>query len=179
MTALPRSTVLQSRREPDHDPLEDTLDEEAQVQDFWSGFVLPQPHRIAVAEDDDDMRRLIVRKLERDGYVVDELADGDALMDYLHSVMDPRSAAEAPDVLVTDVRMPGRSGVDVLDFLHAVSWPVPVVVMTAFGDRATQARALELGALRVLNKPFALAELELTIFAALVDSDGGGDVGGE
>ena len=118
------------------------MDEHVQLHDIWSGFVLPRPHRIAVAEDDDDMRRLIVRKLERDGYVVDELADGEALMEYLHAAMDPDAHTEPPDLLVTDVRMPGRSGVEVLDFLSAVKWPVPVVVITAFGDRATHELSL-------------------------------------
>ena len=169
--------MLSPARDADHDPLEDTMDEHVQLHDIWSGLVLPRPHRVAVAEDDDDMRRLIVRKLERDGYVVDELADGDALMEYLHAAMDPDADAEPPDLLVTDVRMPGRSGVDVLDFLHAVQWPVPVVVITAFGDRETHDLAVALGAVKVLDKPFALAELELTIFSALVDRELGSDDG--
>jgi len=67
-----------------------------------------------------------------------------------------------PDLIVSDVRMPGWSGLDLLRFLRHRRSAIPVVLITAFGDRDTHERAARLGA-AVLDKPFALADLRRAI----------------
>lgn len=61
---------------------------------------------------------------------------------------------ERPGCLVLDVRMPGMSGLDLLERLHAGDTPVPVIVVTAYGDVPTTVRSMKHGALDVIEKPF-------------------------
>ncbi len=155
------------------DDQEDTYDDLRPSSDWLSGRRLSRPHTVAVAEDDGDMRSLLVAELRRDGYEVCELKDGHALMEYLRALMDPEVGEEPPDLIVTDIRMPGCSGMDILDFLHQLQWDIPVILITAFGDRPTHTEAQALGAVRVLDKPFQLTELKASIYAAVVDRDAG------
>lgn len=76
------------------------------------------------------------------------------------------------DLLVTDVRMPGFSGLDVLTALRRVSVRCPVVLVTAFGDEALHQFARQLGVVAVLDKPFDVNEL--TYFASVQRTLSGG-----
>jgi DNA-binding response OmpR family regulator len=109
------------------------------------------PKRILVAEDDMEMRRIVVDALRTEGYEVIEAADGKELLTLLIRARD----REPIDLIVTDVRMPGWSGLDLLSVLRDAEWTTPMIVMTSFGDRETRARAAELGAL-LLDKPLRL-----------------------
>ena len=67
--------------------------------------------------------------------------------------------AAPPDVVVTDMRMPGLSGLNVLQAVRGLHLRVPVVVITAFGDAGTHEAATTAGAAVVLDKPFAIRDL--------------------
>ncbi len=111
---------------------------------------------IVVAEDDQEMRRLIAGTLREEGYTVLEAADGMQLLDCIeHAARTGRSLA----AIVSDLRMPWLSGMDVLAVLRAASATVPLILITAFGDEATHAEGRELGAAAVLDKPFDMDEL--------------------
>ena len=112
---------------------------------------------IIVAEDDSDLRELIARALERSGFRVIECANGADLLVQI----EPFLSGEGLDVqgVVTDIRMPGVTGLSVLEGIYALGGELPVFVMTAFGSPETHARATELGAVCVLDKPFDIAEL--------------------
>jgi CheY-like chemotaxis protein len=71
------------------------------------------------------------------------------------------------DVVLTDLHMPGRSGLDLLLELRVRERVTPVVVMTGSGEEELQARACELGAVAILPKPFGPLELRAAIGAAL------------
>ncbi len=75
--------------------------------------------------------------------------------------------AERCDVVVTDLKMPGKSGIDFLRELRAVDAEVPVVVLTAHGTVPTAVEAMKLGAVDYLQKPFDVDALELVICRAL------------
>ncbi len=124
----------------------------------------PRARNILVAEDDDAMRDLLAEALARRGYAVETVADGDALFRRMARSIDPVETP-LPDLLVTDVRMPGLGGLDVVTALRALDQRLPVVVITAFGEPATRARARALGAAHVLEKPF-----ELDVLCRLVQS---------
>jgi CheY-like chemotaxis protein len=115
--------------------------------------------RILVAEDDAAMRLLIVESLQADGYEVQEAHDGSAL---LHHV----SAANSIDLIVSDIRMPFLSGLQILETLRAEGRTIPVLLMTAFGEDETRAKVEALGA-HLLDKPFALSELRTLVRALL------------
>jgi len=65
----------------------------------------------------------------------------------------------APDVILMDVRMPHRSGLELLLALRLAEWETPVILMTGFGDANVHARAEEFGAQAMLDKPVSSARL--------------------
>jgi CheY-like chemotaxis protein len=116
--------------------------------------------RVLVAEDDPSLRRLIVTVLADAGYEVIEAGDGVELLDHIEQLLaGPRESF----VIVTDVNMPGLTGLDVLAILRCASARTPVVLITAFGDAETHAEARELGAVTVLDKPFDLDVLRAVV----------------
>jgi CheY-like chemotaxis protein len=117
---------------------------------------------VLLAEDDDEMRDLLATALRKDGHQVTEVADGGRLLAYLQAAAVKGDLWPMPDILVSDVRMPGFSGLDVLDALRTAEVHIPVVLISAFGDRETHDRAFNLGA-AMLDKPFDIEQLRLTV----------------
>jgi DNA-binding response OmpR family regulator len=125
-----------------------------------------QPPRIVVAEDDSEMRRLVVEALRKDGYDVIAVSDGGRLLVTLaHELVAPEGT-ELADLVVSDVRMPVCSGMQILEQLRAARWRVPVILMTAFGDAATREHARMLGAL-LFDKPLDLDDLRTAVASML------------
>ncbi len=114
------------------------------------------PRRILVAEDDPEMRRLLVTQLRLEGLDVYEASDGRAL--WRHMKQASGGHAVEPDIIVTDVRMPGMSGIEALRRIRTVAPDVPVIVVTGFGSDHTHHEARALGA-AVLDKPFDVDDL--------------------
>ena len=119
---------------------------------------------IFLADDDPDMRNLLASSLRRAGYQVELAASGDALVD---KVLEADARGRPPDLIISDVRMGGRDGLSVLAWVSRRFANLPVILITAFGDERTHARAVALGAAAVLNKPFELAALRERVEAAL------------
>jgi CheY-like chemotaxis protein len=113
--------------------------------------------RVLLAEDDADLRDGFRAALEREGYAVLVAADGHEML-RLFSAAAGRTIAP-PDVIVMDVRMPRHSGVELLTALRLAEWPVPVVLVTGFADDRARARAAQLKAYAVLEKPITASEL--------------------
>ncbi|MFB1479269.1 response regulator [Corallococcus sp. RDP092CA] len=122
--------------------------------------------RILVADDQTEMRTLIRKMLVRRGYEVVEAADGPDLVRVLVEGLTAEEA-RAPDLIITDVRMPGFTGLEVLARLRREQWTTPVILITAFGDVQLHREALRLGAACVLNKPFDMDELRGAVEVAL------------
>jgi DNA-binding NtrC family response regulator len=100
--------------------------------------------QILLAEDDAALRRMLRRILEEAGYEVTAVEDGLAAMARLQRPFD---------LVITDLRMPGADGLQVLEFAHR-RWPsVPVIVVTAFGSIPGAVDAMRLGAFDYLSKP--------------------------
>lgn len=118
--------------------------------------------RVLVAEDQPAMLALIARLLRDQGYEVVEISDGAILWDELRTCQLGAEDAREPDLIVSDVRMPGRSGLEVLALVRKSDWATPVILITAFGDRETHDHAYRLGAAQVFNKPFDLRHLIAT-----------------
>lgn len=122
--------------------------------------------RILVADDQTEMRTLIRKMLVRRGYEVVEASDGPGLVRVLVDGLTAEEA-RAPDLIITDVRMPGFTGLEVLARLRREQWTTPVILITAFGDVQLHREALRLGAACVLNKPFDMDELRGAVEEAL------------
>jgi DNA-binding response OmpR family regulator len=124
------------------------------------------PPRILVAEDDSEMRRLVVEALRKDGYDVIALSDGGRLLVTLAHEFVYENGTELADLVVSDVRMPICTGMQILEQLRASRWRIPVILMTAFGDAATREHARTLGAL-LFDKPFDLDDLRTAVASLL------------
>ncbi len=107
--------------------------------------------RILIAEDDDDVRDGLADLLVAAGFEVARVASGTELLEALAEALD--AGASAPDLIITDVIMPGVSGINVVEELRAEGWHQPVVVISGF-DAATVAHRVEhLSDVRFLPKP--------------------------
>ncbi len=130
--------------------------------------------RILVAEDDAEMRRLLVWHIRNAGFDTIECADGYQLLDYMGK---PVLAGEPDDfdLIVSDIRMPGVTGLEVLEGIHEAEWFVPMILITAFGNEEVHRQAEELGAAGMLDKPFEISDLIERIRQVLVLDSKRGD----
>lgn len=113
---------------------------------------------VLVAEDDTDMRNLLSQALRQKGYSVTECSDGVQLMNHLRPMLESSGDVDY-DLIITDVRMPGALGTEVIEGLNECGNRPPVILITAFGDQALHDRAGELGVAGVFDKPFDLQNL--------------------
>jgi len=123
----------------------------------WHGEIMEGqpvgPLRVLVADDDDEMRKMLATLLRRQGFEVQSASDGQEVADRLAADGEP------PDVLITDMRMPGISGLRLIQWVLERFPGTQIILITAFGDRRTHARAAELGAAAVFDKPFDFNDL--------------------
>ena len=118
------------------------------------------PHeRILVVDDEEQMRDLLVKVLERKGYQVSVCGNGVDALAFLER--------EPADLVVTDVRMPGLSGMEALRAIKELNPDIVVIIMTAFGSIDQAVQAVKEGAYDYINKPFKIDEMLLTIEKAL------------
>jgi len=125
-------------------------------------LVEPAAAHLLIAEDDRDMRRLLVQSFREEGYRVSEADNGEKLRRTLAAVGYGRRDA-APDILVSDVFLPGFTGLELLAELRKSDWAFPVVLITAFGDETLHLEGKRLGAAMVLDKPFDIEELVVAV----------------
>ncbi len=114
---------------------------------------------ILLVEDDQVQREVITDILEKAGHAVRAAATGEAGLDALRR--------DAPDLLITDMRLPGKDGLEVLRAVKAASPDTEVVVMTAYATVKTAVEALKEGAIDYLQKPFDKEELLVVVAKAL------------
>lgn len=111
--------------------------------------------KILVADDEVMMRNLILKILESEGYQITMTSSGDEALAMLKE--------NNYDLLLTDVKMPGMSGFELLKQVKE-SWPdMAVIVMTGYGDAYTVKEALLLGADEYVSKPFKGHEVSLIV----------------
>ena len=126
--------------------------------------------RILVIEDEARIRSFVARGLEAEGYAVEGAADGSAGL--------ARALGPSWDLVVLDLRLPGMSGLDLLEELHLRRPALPVLVLSARSDLPTKLRGFELGAADYLPKPFALDELLARVRVQLRKRAAPGEEGG-
>lgn len=119
--------------------------------------------RIVVADDDQDIRRLIVFTLKRRGYTVLEAGNGQAALDLV--------LAERPDMVILDVMMPLMTGLEVTARLkdNPETAATPVLILSARGQEGEIQEGLGKGAHAYLVKPFAPQELASYVMQLLQD----------
>ncbi|WP_115514971.1 nitrogen regulation protein NR(I) [Xanthomonas arboricola] len=125
-------------------------------------------HHIWVVDDDRSVRFVLSTALRDAGYAVDGFDSAAAALQAL-------SMRPMPDLLFTDVRMPGEDGLSLLDKLKSKPPQLPVIVMSAYTDVASTAGAFRGGAHEFLSKPFDLDDAVALAARALPDADAGVD----
>jgi DNA-binding response OmpR family regulator len=117
------------------------------------------PAHILVAEDQTDIRDLLVMNLRNAGYEVSAVGDGEAAL--------AQQLAAPADLLVLDLMMPRMDGLEVCKALRAKGSAAPILMLTAKSTELDRVLGLELGADDYLTKPFSLAELLARVKALL------------
>jgi FixJ family two-component response regulator len=106
---------------------------------------------IAVIDDDDSVREAMTHLIGVLGYSVNAFASAEAFLD--------SDLLQTTDCVITDVQMPGMSGVELQQRLSAGGYCTPIIFVTAFPDEATRARVIRDGAAGYLSKPLRQASL--------------------
>jgi len=116
-------------------------------------------HKVLVVDDDLEMGRLIADVLQEDGFFVTTMGDSLEASKILKK--------EDFDVIVTDLKMKGLKGLDLLEEVKRVAPLTPVIIITAFGTIESAIQAMKMGAYDYITKPFQMDELVLTVKKAL------------
>jgi DNA-binding NtrC family response regulator len=122
-----------------------------------AGFVVEtkEMEPLLLVEDKNELRAMLRKALERAGYAVDEAADGSAAIQKVR--------ARRYLLVITDLKMPGASGLDVLRETKAADATIPVILLTAFGSVEEAVAAMKDGAYDFLQKPVDLDHLKLLV----------------
>lgn len=110
-----------------------------------------KPDRVWITDDDQSIRWVVEKALQKAGIVTRSFADAELLLTALKT--------DCPDVLITDIRMPGMDGLRLLDRLQQTHPELPVIVMTAHSDLESAVSAFHGGAFEYLPKPFDIKEI--------------------
>ena len=117
------------------------------------------PHRILVVDDERSMRELLAIVLRRDGYEVMLAENGRTALNELER--------EPVDLLISDIKMPDMSGVEVLRAAKRIDQDILGIMITAFASTDSAVEALRMGAYDYLSKPFDVDELKIVVRNAL------------
>jgi nitrogen regulation protein NR(I) len=114
---------------------------------------------ILIVDDDPQLRQSFEKLLTAEGHTVKTAAGGEAAISMVQ--------AEAPDLVIMDVRMPGMSGLEAFKAMHEIEPKLPVIIMTAYGTTETAIEATKLGAFDYVLKPFEIPDILVLISQAL------------
>src|SRR5881392_1369820 len=115
--------------------------------------------RILIADDHDSLRRGLAQAIAEAGHEIEEAPNGNAAIEKLHEGFF--------DVVVSDLKMGGSTGLEVLKTAKQLHPTTAVILMTAFGSVSTAVEAIKSGAFDYVQKPFEIEEMEVKIEKAL------------
>jgi nitrogen regulation protein NR(I) len=116
---------------------------------------------ILVVDDDPQLRQSFEKLLTAEGHRVRTAASGEAALEMVR--------AAASDLVIMDVRLPGKSGLETFRAMHEIEPKLPVIIMTAYGTTETAIEATKLGAFEYVLKPFEIPDI-LALIAQAIDA---------
>jgi len=121
-------------------------------------------HKVWIVDDDSSIRWVLARALRTEGFDVSDFEDAEAALAALQS--------SSPEVLMTDIRMPGMSGLELAQHLHDKHADIPCIIMTAHTDLDSALASYKSGAFEYLPKPFDLDEAVRLVHRAVEPKSG-------
>ncbi len=115
--------------------------------------------KILVLDDDQSIRKTLTSYLKKQGYEVLSADNGNAGIEIVKN--------ELPDLVITDIRMPGADGFEVLKIVKEIDPHIHVIIITAFDDMHSTVKAMQQGAYDYIEKPLEIDNLKITIQRAL------------
>ncbi|NKB76869.1 MAG: response regulator [Gammaproteobacteria bacterium] len=116
---------------------------------------------IWIVDDDDSIRWVIEKALVKQGYLIRDFELPDDLLSAL--------STDSPNLIISDVRMPQMNGFELLSKINERPMPIPVIVMTAFGDLDSAVDSFRYGAFEYLTKPFDIKDLLAIVRKSLLE----------
>jgi len=123
--------------------------------------------QVLLVEDDAELRAFLTRVLRHEGHHVIEAGSGAVALELLGELIFAPEAERRPTVVLSDVRLPHFSGLEILEAVQLTTRRIPVILMSAFGTERLHQLARGLGAAQVLDKPFEMDALRAAVRAAL------------
>ncbi len=111
--------------------------------------------KVFLVDDDDLILTMLARALRQDGYAVETDPDGQDILDRIRTFY--------PDAVLLDIKLPGKTGIEILQEVKESGLDVPVVMLTSDDTAETAIKAMKLGAADYLTKPFNLDEVRIVI----------------
>jgi two-component system response regulator AtoC len=121
--------------------------------------MMEEHSHVLVVDDDTDTLTLLREILSKEGYEVDTAPDGKTALDHIGS--------RTPDLVMSDIHMPGLDGMGLLAELRSRHHDIPVILTTAYGSLKTVVDGLRSGAFDCLSKPFIVDDIRLSVRRAL------------
>ena len=118
-----------------------------------------KPSRIVIVDDDHDTLTSLADVLSKEGYEVEKTSTGNAALGAI--------ARQIPDLVISDINMPGMDGVTLLTELRSRRHMMPVILMTAYGSLKTAVDGIKAGAFDYLSKPFIGDDVRMVVHRAL------------
>jgi two-component system response regulator PilR (NtrC family) len=119
--------------------------------------------KILIAEDKESMRKMLIEVFSEKGFEVTECQDGDEAIEKINE--------EIFDIVLTDLKMPKKDGIEVLKAAKGRFQETSVIVMTAHGTIENAVEAMRIGAFDYILKPFSLNEIEVKVEKAILRHD--------
>lgn len=116
-------------------------------------------HRILIVDDDKNIRFAFKKTFEQEDYIVISAQNGGEALKLIRS--------QKPDLIFTDITMPGLNGLDLLEKLKTDKVAIPVIVITGFGTMQTAIKAIQLGAYEYILKPLDVDKITVVAHRAL------------
>ncbi|MGA1792092.1 MAG: response regulator [bacterium] len=115
--------------------------------------------RVLIIEDCYEIRMMMRSFLIRKGHKIVDAKDGEKALEHINT--------EHPEVIVTDLRMPGKDGLDTIRELRKNGMDIPIIVATGYDEPFSQKEAQEFGISKILTKPVSATELINAVEVAL------------
>ncbi len=122
---------------------------------LFSLIVDDEKKRILIIEDDEEMRSLLKNFFDEEGFDTDCVSNGSEAFRIL--------VREIFDIVITDIRMPGLTGLDIIPGVRKLQPETSIIVITAFGSEEVHHKAMARGANSYLEKPLRFHELKETV----------------